>query len=95
MPTEEKREVCFENVMIYYIYTSFQICSNGSVSMEGNTELFQTEGNINCVLCFLNSITEANPCPPQQLLTILNYILLKTTKRILQAFQEKLFQFRS
>lgn len=95
MPIEEKRKVCFENVTIYYIYTSFQICSNGSVSMGGNTKLFQTEGDINCVLCFLNSITEANPCPPQQLLMNLNYIFLKTAKRILQAFQEKLFQFRS
>lgn len=84
----KKRKVYFENVMIYYIYTSFQICSNRSVSMGGNRELFQTEGDINCVLWFWSSITKANPCPPQQLFMFLNYILLKTSKRILQAFRE-------
>lgn len=50
MPIEEKRKVCFENGTMYYIYTSFQICSNGSVSMRGSTELFQTEGDISYVL---------------------------------------------
>lgn len=91
MPIEEKRKTCFEKVTIYYIYTSFQICSNGSVSMGGNRELVKTDGDINCILCFWSSITEANPCLLQQLFMILNYILLKTSKRILQAFREKTF----
>lgn len=65
-------------------------------SMGGNVELFQAERHVNCVFCFLNSITEANPCPhPKRFLTILNYILLKTTKKFLQLFDQQLSQFES
>lgn len=63
MPIEAKRKTCFEKVTIYYIYTSFQTCSNGSVSIGENRELFKTDGDINCILSFWSSITEANPLP--------------------------------
>lgn len=64
---------------------------NGNVSMGGNRKLFQTEGDINCVLCFWSSITKANPCPSQQFLTILNYILLKTSKKNSSTFSRNNF----
>lgn len=63
--------------------------------MRGNVELFQAERDVNCVLCFLNSITQAKPCPSKCFLTILNYILLKTTKKFLQLFEKQLSQFKS
>lgn len=63
--------------------------------MGGNVELFQEERHVNCVFCFLNSTTEANPCPPpKRFLTILNYILLKTTKQFLQLFDNNFLNLK-
>lgn len=62
--------------------------------MGENVKVFQAKRNVNCVLSFLSSVREANLPTKNHFLTILNYILLKNTKKVLQLFEKQLSQFK-
>lgn len=92
--SNSKKSVLYKCDNILYLHFISKYAKMKVFIMGRNVKLFQAERNVNCVLSFLSSVREANLPPKKHFLTILNYILLKNTKKVLQIFEKQLSQFK-